>query len=56
MVRSILSLVWSGLWQGFGVELSFLVLWATWHFLHSRVAHKIDPENFFHKIHNYFTS
>jgi len=55
MVAKIFTLVWSGLWQGFGVELSFLVLWVFWHFLHSRMAHKFDPEHLFHRIHDYFT-
>ena len=53
-MRGILKLVWNGLWQGFGVELSFLVLWVGWHFLHSKVAHKFDSEHWFHKLHDYF--
>lgn len=55
-LNNILRLVWSGLWQGFGVELSFFVLWVGWHFLHGKVAHKFDPEHFFHKIHDYFAN
>ena len=47
---------WMGLGQGFGIELSFLTLWAGWHLLHSRIAHKFDPEHFFHRIHDYFTT
>jgi hypothetical protein len=46
---------WMGLGQGFGIELSFLGLWVSWHFLHGKVAHKLDPEHVFHRIHDYFT-
>jgi hypothetical protein len=53
-MRGILKLVWNGLWQGFGVELSFLVLWGGWHILHSKVAHRFAPEHWFHKLHDYF--
>jgi hypothetical protein len=56
MLRDILRLVWAGLWQGFGVELSFFVLWVGWHFLHGKVAHKLDPEHWFHRIHDYFAN
>jgi len=55
MLRRIFDLVWAGLWTGFGVELSFFVLWIGWHFLHRKVAHKFDPEHFFHRVHDYFT-
>lgn len=55
MVGGVLRLVWVGLWQGFGVELSFFVLWIGWHFLHKRMAHKFDPEHFIHRVHSYFT-
>jgi hypothetical protein len=54
-MKTILNLVWAGLWQGFGVELSFLVLWIGWHIIHRMVAHKLDPEHFFHTIHDYFS-
>ena len=53
-MKPIFTLVWAGLWQGFGVELSFLVLWVGWHIIHRMVAHKFDPEHFFHTIHDYF--
>jgi hypothetical protein len=52
--HSILWYVWIGVWQGFGFELSFFVVWVGWRMLHSKVAHKLDPEHFFHKIHEYF--
>ena len=55
MFRRVLDHIVVGFWQGVGVELSFLLLWAGWHFLHSKVAHKFDPEHIFHKIHDYFT-
>jgi hypothetical protein len=55
-MRTILWLIWSGLWQGFGVELSFFVLWVGWRAVHRRVAHKFDPDHIFHSIHEYFNS
>ena len=30
------------------------MLWVCWRILHSKVAHKFDPEHFFHVIHDYF--
>lgn len=46
---------WTGLGQGFGIELSVLVLWLGWNGLHSRIAHKFEPEHLIHKIHAYFS-
>jgi hypothetical protein len=46
---------WMGLGQGFGIELSFAVLWVGWHALHGKVAHKFDPEHLFHRVHDYFS-
>lgn len=54
-VLMILRYMWIGFWQGVGVELSFLVLWVGWQALHSKVAHRFDPEHFFHRVHDYFT-
>lgn len=54
MLGSIFKLMWSGLWQGVGVEFSFFLLWVGWRVFHSKVAHKLDPEHFIHKIHDYF--
>ncbi len=51
----ILRYMWIGFWQGVGVELSFLVLWVGWQALHSKVAHRFNPEHFFHRVHDYFT-
>jgi hypothetical protein len=51
----ILYLIWAGLWQGIGLEISFLFFWIGWHALYRRVAHKFDPDAFFHVIHDYFT-
>jgi hypothetical protein len=42
------------MWMGFGMEFSVFVLWAGWAALHSRVAHRLDPEHIFHKIAQYF--
>lgn len=53
-MHEILHLIWAGLWTGFGVEISFFLLWAAWHLVHPKVAHKIGEESFFHKIHKYF--
>jgi hypothetical protein len=52
--HSILGWILAGFLQGLGVECSFFVLWVGWRVLHSNVAHKLDPEHFFHKIHSYF--
>jgi hypothetical protein len=54
-MKRILDLIWMGLWQGFGLEISFLLLWVCWHLLHRQVAHKLDPTNIFHVIHDYFS-
>jgi hypothetical protein len=40
--------------MGFGFEISCILLWAGWHALHGKVAHKLRPEHFFHKVHAYF--
>lgn len=56
MIRSIGRLLWMGLWQGFGFELSFLLLYVGWHLLYGKTAHKFDPEHWFHKIHDYFVN
>ena len=55
MFRNIARLAWSGFWQGVGLEVSFLMLWAAWHFLYGKTAHKFDPEHFLHRIHDYFS-
>jgi hypothetical protein len=55
MFRSVMRLIWAGLWQGFGVEISFLLLWLLWRLAHSRLAHRFDPNHWFHSIHSYFT-
>lgn len=49
-------LVWQGLWTGFGVELSFFVLWVGWHFIHSKWVKPLDPSHWAHKLHDYFSS
>ena len=54
-MRTIWRTIYLGFWQGIGLELSFLLLWLSWMFLHSKIAHKLDPEHFFHKLHDYFT-
>jgi hypothetical protein len=60
MVRYLWHLVatgfWMGLGQGFGIELSFLVLWVVWHTFHGRVAHRLDPEHWLHRVHDYITN
>lgn len=56
MLLRILTLVWTGFWQGVGVELSFFMLWVGWNRLHQKVSHKFDPEHLFHQIHDYFTN
>ncbi len=53
-LSNIAPLIWSGIWQGFGVELSFIVLWGLWRTTHRKVAHKLDPEHWFHSISEYY--
>lgn len=48
-------LIGTGALLGLGAELQFFLLWVGWHFLHSRIAHKFDPEHLVHKIHSYFS-
>jgi hypothetical protein len=52
--HNILDLIVAGFWQGVGVEFSFFMLWMGWRVLHSKVAHRLDPEHIVHKIHDYF--
>jgi hypothetical protein len=53
-MKSLFYFVVQGFFQGIGVEFSFFMLWVGWRVLHSRVAHKFDPEHFFHIVHDYF--
>lgn len=43
-----------GLFQGFGFEGSFLVLYLIWRLAHSKLAHKIHADHWFHSIDKYF--
>ena len=54
MIRSIVRLLWGGLWTGFGVEGSFFFLWLIWRFTHSKVVHKIEATHWFHILSEYF--
>ena len=47
--------MWTGFWQGIGFAFWSLLLWIGWRILHSKVAHKLDPEHFFHELHDFFT-
>jgi hypothetical protein len=53
-MRSILLLIWQGLWMGFGMEISVFIIWLGWIALHGKVAHKLEESSFFHRIHKYF--
>lgn len=55
-MTSIFKDIWHGLWTGFGVELSFMVLWLVWKLAHSKIAHKIHADHWFHKIGEYIDS
>jgi len=50
---SILQDIWHGLWTGFGVELSVLVLWLGWTFTHSKLGHRFHADHLFHRIGDY---
>jgi hypothetical protein len=53
---NIFHLIWVGLWQGLGLEISFFGLWVLWHYAYRRVESKLHPEHLMHKIHEYFTT
>ena len=55
MLKYIWHIVAAAFWQGIGLEVSFFMLWVIWHGLHSRIAHKFDPEHLFHRVHDYFS-
>lgn len=46
--------VWMGFWVGLGAELQFALVWAVWRMLHSRIAHKLHDEHWWHVIGDYF--
>lgn len=50
----ILQYIWQGLWNGVGVEVSFLALYILWRLVHGRVAHKLDAGHWLHEIARYF--
>jgi hypothetical protein len=56
MFRRIFDHIVVGFWQGVGVEVSFFLLWIGWHLFHGKMVHRFDPEHWFHKIHDYFTT
>lgn len=51
---NIRTLIWNGFWQGLGIELSFALLWALWHFGIYQHVSNVHPEHILHKIHDYF--
>ena len=56
MQLSVFRLIWNGIWQGIGLEVSFFLPWLGWHFLYKKTAHRFDPEHIFHIIHDYFVN
>jgi hypothetical protein len=54
-MRDALNNAWIGVWQGVGFGAFSFMLWVGWRFLHSKVAHKLNPEHFFHELHEFFT-
>ena len=50
-----LTFMWQGFWQGVGFELAFIILLVLWLALYQNHGHKLDAENFLHKLHDYFT-
>lgn len=50
----VLSTIWFGFWTGFGVELSVLLVYLVWKLTHSRIAHKLHADHWFHKVGEYF--
>ena len=53
-MRFILAQMLTGLFQGFGFEISFLFLWLVWKLAHSKLAHKISTDHWFHTVAEYF--
>jgi hypothetical protein len=55
-MRNIVQLIYSGFWQGVGVESAFFLLYVGWTLFHRRLADKVPAHHFINKIHDYFTS
>lgn len=53
-MRTALHYLWYGIWTGFGVEISFGILWAASRLIHSKFARDLDPSHWLHAIHDYF--
>lgn len=53
-MSSILQDMWHGMWTGFGVELSLLLLYAGWKLAHGKFAHKLHADHWFHKLGEHF--
>lgn len=49
----VLQDIWHGLWTGFGVELSVMCIWLGIKATHSKLAHRLHDEHWFHKIKEY---
>ena len=53
-MRTELHYLWYGIWTGFGVEISFGLLWGVSRLLHSQFAKDLHPEHWVHQIIKYF--
>jgi hypothetical protein len=55
MLHESLQNFWIGVCQGIGFGVFSFALWIGWRVLHRSMAHKLDPEHFFHELHEFFT-
>jgi hypothetical protein len=46
--------MWTGFWQGVGVFAFSVLFWLVWKAAHSRFAHKLEEEHWFHTIGEFF--
>ncbi len=50
----VLRYVWIGFWTGIGIEVSVFLTWLTWKAAHSRIAHRLGADHWFHLLSEYF--
>jgi hypothetical protein len=46
--------IWTGFWQGVGVFVFSVLFWSVWKIAHSRIAHKLENEHWFHSVGEFF--
>lgn len=51
---NVLHLIWTGIFMGFGYEISFFILWLAWRVVHSKAARRVSDDHWIHFIAEYF--